>query len=215
MTGTITAQDATRYFDDLLAGRPVMAILRGYEPERTVELCRRAWRSGIAAVEVPIQDPAGVSAFTAARTAADDAGRPLGAGSVVDPSQVATAVEGRADFVVCPGFDAEVVLECLRAGLPVLPGVASASDVQAARRLGLVWLKAFPAAQLTAAWIGAQLGPFPQVRFVATGGVDSTNAQGFLDAGARAVAVGGALSDPDQIARLAGLQAGGGEGLDQ
>jgi 2-dehydro-3-deoxyphosphogluconate aldolase/(4S)-4-hydroxy-2-oxoglutarate aldolase len=205
----------TEYFDRLLGEQPVMAILRGLSPARTVAMCERAWQSGIGVVEVPIQDRSGVAAFAAAREAADRAGRPLGVGSVVEPSQVATARDGGADFAVSPGFDREIVLECLRAGLPVLPGVATASEIQAAGLLGLRWLKAFPAAQLTPSWIAAQLGPFPQVRFVATGGIDGTNAQEFLDAGARVVAVGGALADPEQLVVLGGLRAHNAERPDQ
>lgn len=205
----------TAYFDELLSEQPVMAILRGLSPVQTVAMCERAWQAGIGVVEVPIQDRDGVAAFAAAREVAEQAGRPLGVGSVVEPSQVATALAGRADFVVSPGFDREIILECLRVGLPIIPGVATASEIQAAGRLGLLWLKAFPAAQLTPSWVAAQLAPFPQVRFVATGGVDGTNARDFLDAGARVVAVGGALADPDQVALLGGLRARSGKGRDK
>ena len=88
-------------------------------------------------------------------------------------------------------------------GLPVMPGVATSSEIQAARRLGLVWLKAFPVAQLGSAWVRAQLAPFPEARFVATGGVDADNAREFLDAGARVAAIGSALADDNQLAKLA------------
>ena len=93
----------------------------------------------------------------------------------------------------------------LDAGLPTLPGVATASDIQRCARLGLGWLKAFPATTLGPGWIAAMRGPFPDVRFVATGGVTVANAAGFLSAGARAVALGSALADPAQLDGLARL----------
>jgi 2-keto-3-deoxy-6-phosphogluconate aldolase len=87
--------------------------------------------------------------------------------------------------------------------------VATASEVQRALTFGFLWLKVFPAAQLTPGWIKALLGPFPGLRFVATGGVDAHNAQEFIAAGARVVAVGSALADPDQVGLLSALQADG------
>ena len=73
--------------------------------------------------------------------------------------------------------------------------------------LGLTWLKAFPASLLGTGWFRAMAGPFPGARFVATGGMDATNARAFLDAGVRAVAVGSALEDPAQLQALAKLLA--------
>jgi 2-dehydro-3-deoxyphosphogluconate aldolase/(4S)-4-hydroxy-2-oxoglutarate aldolase len=66
-------------------------------------------------------------------------------------------------------------------------------------------VKAFPAQWLGTEWFRHIRGPFPQVRFVATGGMDAGNAGGFLDAGVRVVAVGSALEDETQLERLAAL----------
>jgi 2-keto-3-deoxy-6-phosphogluconate aldolase len=94
-----------------------------------------------------------------------------------------------------------------RLGLPLIPGVASATDIQTARRSGHRWMKAFPASVLGPDWIRAQRGPFPDVSFVATGGIDADNAAEFLDAGARVVALGASLARPDVIDRIAPLLA--------
>ncbi|MEV4767572.1 2-dehydro-3-deoxyphosphogluconate aldolase, partial [Micromonospora chokoriensis] len=79
------------------------------------------------------------------------------------------------------------------------------TEAQQALRHGLTWLKAFPAITLGPAWFKALAGPLPQLRFVATGGLDAGNAAPFLQAGVRVVAVGSALSDPSQLDRLAEL----------
>ena len=84
-------------------------------------------------------------------------------------------------------------------------GVATASEVQAAVGIGLRWLKAFPAARLTPAWFKDMAGPFPQVRFVATGGIHAQNAAEFLAAGASVVALGSALADPEQLPAITPL----------
>jgi 2-keto-3-deoxy-6-phosphogluconate aldolase len=83
--------------------------------------------------------------------------------------------------------------------------VGTGSEVQQAVAAGCRWLKAFPAKALGPEWIGAMLGPFPQVRFVATGGLKVTDAKPFLDAGASVIALGAALADPEQRAALGDL----------
>lgn len=196
---------SVEYFETAFARQRVMAILRGYSPERTVELCQRAWSIGIGVVEVPIQAPEAMPSLRAAVEAGRRRGFDVGAGTVTTVEQVeAVAREGVA-FTVAPGLDADVVDAGNRLGLAHLPGVATASDIQAARRLGLGWLKAFPAQQLTPGWFTAMRGPFPGVRFVATGGIDAANAAQFLAAGARIVAVGSALATEGELDQLGQL----------
>jgi 2-dehydro-3-deoxyphosphogluconate aldolase/(4S)-4-hydroxy-2-oxoglutarate aldolase len=195
-------------FPDLFAGRRVMAILRGLPPETTVDLAVRAWDLGIPAVEVPIPPSGDLAALRAAVRAGAERGRPVGAGTVTGPEQVAAVADAGAAFTVAPGFDPEVCAASLQRGLPHLPGVATPGEVQRAVRHGLTWLKMFPAAVLGPDWLAAVRGPFPEVEFVATGGVDARTAPAFLAAGARAVAVGSALADPEQITLLADLTSG-------
>jgi Entner-Doudoroff aldolase len=183
-----------------------MAILRGLGVERSLELARRAWDLGIDVVELPIQSDEDVEALAAVVAAGRPQGRVVGAGTVVSTRHVELAASAGAAFTVSPGFDAEVVRASVAAGLPPLPGVATASEVQAAMALGLTWLKAFPASLLGPHWFRAMAGPFPGARFVATGGMDAANAGAFLDVGVRTVAVGSALEDPAQLRAVARLR---------
>ncbi|MFF2272391.1 bifunctional 4-hydroxy-2-oxoglutarate aldolase/2-dehydro-3-deoxy-phosphogluconate aldolase [Agromyces sp. NPDC058136] len=194
-------------FDTMLAGRPLMAIFRGFGVERSLALAEQAWSLGIDVVELPIQSEADLEALAAVAEAGRAAGRMVGAGTVVSLRHVAQAAEAGAAFTVSPGFDERVARASFEAGLPPLPGVATATEVQAAMSIGLTWLKAFPAALLGPAWFGAMAGPFPGARFVATGGMDATNAGAFLARGVRTVAVGAALEDPEQLPALAALLA--------
>lgn len=193
------------WFDESFGRSPVMAILRGYSPERTVELASRAWDLGIDCVEVPVQDEAGFAALAAAVDAGAARGKRVGAGTVIDLERVRRAAALGAAFTVAPGMRAHVAAASTAAGMPHLPGVATGTDVQIALELGIDVVKAFPASVLGAEWIAAMRGPFPTVRFVATGGVHARNATQFLEAGAAVVAVGSALDDPEQLPLLAAL----------
>lgn len=192
-------------FETIFSRSPVMAILRGYAASRTLELAHTAWDLGIVCVEVPVQSPEAVEALAAVVRAAVGRDVVTGAGTVTTTDRVDSARAAGAQFTVAPGFDQEVSRASLAAGMPHLPGVATASEVERALAGGHIWLKAFPASLLTPAWLTAMSGPFPEARFVCTGGIDSSNAQTFLDAGARGVAVGSALESPEQLPALAKL----------
>jgi 2-dehydro-3-deoxyphosphogluconate aldolase / (4S)-4-hydroxy-2-oxoglutarate aldolase len=187
------------FFAEHLARTPAMAILRGHGVERTVDLCRRAWDLGIALVEVPVQSAEDLEALREAVRAGRSIGRPVGAGTVISAELVAQVAEAGAAFTVAPGLDERVLAASAEAGLPHLPGVATAGEIQQALRHGAVWQKAFPASVLGPDWFSAMRGPFPHVRLVATGGVDAGNAAAFLTAGAAAVSLGSAFADADPV----------------
>jgi len=184
-----------------------MAILRGFGVERSVGLAQTAWKLGINSVELPIQSDEDVDALRAVVTAGKALGRAVGAGTVVTLEHVRQAADAGAAFTVSPGFDLEVVRASFEAGMPPLPGVATATEVQSAQTAGLTWVKAFPASILGTSWFGAMRGPFPAMHFVATGGMDAGNAGEYLNAGAKVVAVGSALADRAQLPHLAALLA--------
>ncbi|WP_275560531.1 bifunctional 4-hydroxy-2-oxoglutarate aldolase/2-dehydro-3-deoxy-phosphogluconate aldolase [Streptomyces sp. 5-6(2022)] len=196
----MTAYD--RLFEEAFDALPLMAILRGFGPQRTVEVSRRAWDVGIRLVEVPVQSDDAVAALTAAVAAGEERGAAVGAGTVTTLDRVEQAVAAGARFTVAPGFSREIAEASLAAGLPHLPGVATATEIQQAQALGLTWLKAFPATDLGSGWITSMAGPFPEARFVATGGMGLRNTLEFLNAGAAAVSLGSALADPAQFERL-------------
>jgi len=191
----MTAATSNDWFDREFAASPVMIIMRGLGIERSLELSALAWDIGVATVELPIQTPEDLEALKAVVALGAERGRTVGAGTVLNATHVAQAAEAGATYTVSPGLDVDVIRESLDAGLPTLPGVASASEVQAGMRLGLTWFKAFPAAALGPGWISAMHGPFPGAKFVATGGVNVTTAPSFLTAGARVVSLGSALND--------------------
>lgn len=192
-------------FEELFGGSPLMAILRGMGAERSLAVSTTAWDLGIDVVELPIQTAEDLEALRVVAAAGRERGKIVGAGTVVSAENVAQAASAGAAFTVSPGLDLDVVRASHDAGLLSIPGVGTASEVQLAMKAGLTWLKAFPASVLGASWLTAMRGPFPQARFVATGGMSAANAGEYLRAGARVVAVGSALEDPAQLPQLAGL----------
>ena len=190
--------------DTLLAGRRVIVILRGFDPDQTVARAQAAWAAGIGLVEVTIGDAGAIPALQAAVAAGREQGRVVGAGTVLTPTAAAAAAEAGAAFTIAPGFDIRVLAASHAAGLPHLPGVATPTEVHHAVAAGCRWLKVFPAASLQPAWFSAIRGPFPTVRLVATGGVTAATARSFLDAGASAIGVGSAAGD--ELAALAALE---------
>ena len=199
----------------LMTRCPVMAILRNMPAEQAVALAERAWDLGIDMVEVPIQKPEFVEALQAVVAAGRERGKPVGAGTVIDGEQLEVVTALGVDFAVAPGLDVDLARRAEQRGIPFIPGVATPSEVQRALQAGLRWVKAFPATSLGSAWFTAIRGPFPDIALVATGGLDASNAQQYLNAGARMVAVGSALEDPRQLELLSELLdrgTGGGTG---
>jgi 2-dehydro-3-deoxyphosphogluconate aldolase/(4S)-4-hydroxy-2-oxoglutarate aldolase len=120
----------------------------------------------------------------------------LGAGTVLDASSCERAMEAGAAFLVSPGLEPGVGEAARAAGVPYIPGALTPTEVRACAAQGAELIKLFPAGPLGAAYMKQLLGPFPELRLVPTGGVDVSNANEFLGAGAAAVAVGSSIVRP-------------------
>jgi 2-dehydro-3-deoxyphosphogluconate aldolase/(4S)-4-hydroxy-2-oxoglutarate aldolase len=187
-------EQSQAYFERGFRDRRVMVILRGADAETTAALSRRAWDAGLAMVEVPLQSVQSELALRAAVKEARNRGEIVGAGTITSVELAEQAADAGAAFTVAPGFDPAVLARSLELGMPHLPGVATPTEVQTAMNRGVRWLKAFPADALGLSWIAGMMGPFPDARFVATGGVTAQNAVSFLDAGASAVSLGSSFA---------------------
>lgn len=125
----------------------------------------------------------------------------IGAGTVLTPLQVDSAVDAGATFVVAPGFNPVVVDYCLERDVPVFPGVCTPSEVEAALMRGLRTVKFFPAeAAGGLAYLKAIAAPYGEMEFMPTGGITRANIGSYL-AFSRVVACGGSwIASPDLIA---------------
>jgi len=105
----------------------------------------------------------------------------IGAGTVLNPDQAATAVKCGADFIVTPGFNEKVVSYCCEKDYPVLPGVCTPTEIETALSFGLKYLKFFPAEICGGVnMIRTLSAPYPTVRFMPTGGVSLSNVTDYL-----------------------------------
>lgn len=124
----------------------------------------------------------------------------VGAGSVVTPDQARTAIDRGAKFIVSPGLSEEVLSVCRAANIPYLGGAVTPTEIMRALSLGLSAVKFFPAGVFGGlAAIKALAAPFPQMKFVPTGGADLTNLPEYLAADAVA-AVGGSFMMKGDVA---------------
>jgi 2-dehydro-3-deoxyphosphogluconate aldolase/(4S)-4-hydroxy-2-oxoglutarate aldolase len=156
--------------------------------------------AGLGCVEVTLRTPESEQVL---ETMAAHGGLMVGAGTVLTPEQAQRAVAAGAAFVVSPGFDAQLVAACRELDAPIIPGIATATELMSAQRAGIDTVKLFPAEQLGGlATIKALAGPFPHVRFMPTGGIGPDQAGAYL-AHPAVLAVGGSW-----IAPLDSLQRG-------
>ena len=128
----------------------------------------------------------------------------VGAGTIVNLDQCKLAVECGAKFIVSPGFDEEVVAWCVENGIACCPGCVTPTEIMAAKKLGLNCVKFFPAnvyGGLKA--LKALSAPFPQVKFIPTGGVDRSNIDEFL-AFDKIAAIGGSFFVKEALEKMEG-----------
>ena len=134
---------------------------------------------GLAAAEITLRTAAGLDAIR--RLVAAYPTGFIGAGTVRTLEDAARVIDAGARFVVCPGTDPEIVTFCCEKQVLVMPGVCTPTEVQMALRAGASLLKFFPAeASGGAPFLKALAGPFGEVRFVPTGGINAANLGSYL-----------------------------------
>lgn len=176
-----------------IAAVGVIPVIEIESADSAVPLAEALIAASLTLIEITLRTP---SALDAIRAVSADARLLVGAGTVIDAAQVDAAAAAGARFVVSPGISAEVVERCRELGLLCLPGVATPTDIMAGLALGLDTLKLFPAETIGgSAAVKALSGPFPQVRFIPTGGITAGTARSYLDLPS-VLAVGGSWMVP-------------------
>jgi 2-dehydro-3-deoxyphosphogluconate aldolase/(4S)-4-hydroxy-2-oxoglutarate aldolase len=168
----------------------VIAIARGVDPTRLLDVVDALVDAGIAAIEVTMNSPVALASIEALRARADSTSLSVGAGTVLDPGAAAAAASAGASFLVAPTVDLPTIAWAVLRGIPILPGAMTPSEILAAWSAGASAVKVFPAGVLGAAFVREVRGPMPDIPLVPTGGVSAETARAFLDAGAMAVGVG-------------------------
>lgn len=178
---------------------PVIPVIVLQRVQDAVPLAEALLAGGVKVLEVTMRTPVALQCIAAIAKALPEA--IVGAGTIRSAADAQAALDAGSRFAVSPGYTAEVGAACRRIGLPLLPGVATASEVMAANADGLGFLKFFPAVQAGGvAMLKALGGPFPDVVFCPTGGLTPDTAPQFLALPNVKVCGGSWLTPADAVA---------------
>lgn len=199
--------DSLPLFETCFRDCPLIAILRGVEPEAVEAIGEALVQAGIRIIEVPLNSPRPLESI--ARLAARFGDRALiGAGTVLRPEEVAAIAEAGGRLIVSPSTRAEVIEETVRAGLVSAPGYFTPSEAFAAIDAGAHLLKLFPAEAAPPAVVKAQRAVLPRsTPLVVVGGISPDRMAAYRAAGADGFGLGSALYRPGQDATEVGAQA--------
>lgn len=177
-------------FVRLLEGSRLLPVLRAAQADTVVTLGQKLHGIGVPMLEVSWTTPGAGEAVRRLR----DAHPVVGAGTIVTAELATAAVSAGAMFLVAPNFSLDVMEVAASHAVPYLPGAYTPQEVSMVMGHGITLVKLFPAATGGIGHLRALEEVFPTVRFVPTGGVSLADVPVWIDAGALAVGVGGALA---------------------
>jgi len=204
----MNSQDRRAKLEAVFALAPVIPVITIEDHKQAVPLARALVAGGLRVIEITLRTQAG---FDAARAIIDEVpDAVVGIGTVLTPADYERAARLGAAFAISPGLSIEL-LDAANAGeLPFAPGVQTPSDLIACVTRGYELVKFFPAVPAGGlAALDALAGPFPQVRFCPTGGINAGNAAQWL-AHKKVVAIGGSW-----VAPAADIKAGAWAAIEQ
>ncbi len=175
---------------------PLVAILRGLEPERAADVASALFDAGFRIVEVPLNRPGALQGIaTIARNAPADA--LVGGGTMLTPADVDAVHAAGGRLMVSPNFDAAVIARARQLGLFVAPGVATPTEAFAALAAGANVLKLFPAEVIGTAGLKAMASVLPAgTGLWPVGGITPASLAGWVKAGASGFGIGSQLFKP-------------------
>ncbi|HWA89463.1 MAG TPA: bifunctional 4-hydroxy-2-oxoglutarate aldolase/2-dehydro-3-deoxy-phosphogluconate aldolase [Rhizomicrobium sp.] len=182
---------------------PVVPVLTIADAKSARGIAEALVAGGLPVLEVTLRTPCALDALAEMTRVP---GAIVGAGTVLDPAQIEGARAAGARFLVSPGLTERVALAARAAALPLLPGVATASEIMRGLELGFDHFKFFPAeASGGPAVLRAMAGPFPNCRFCPTGGIRPDNAGAWLSL-PQVLCVGGTWLVPSGASDLAAIE---------
>ena len=190
-------EDFHRYFAEC----PLVAIIRGVTPDDAEGIAGALFESGIRIIEVPLNSPEPFDSIRAIAAAFGDRAL-VGAGTVLDPDDVAKVKEAGGRLIVSPNTDVPVIEAAVEAGLVSSPGYFTPSEAFDAILAGAHAIKLFPAEAASPGVVKAQKAVLPKdIPLIVVGGVTPESVNGWLEAGADGFGLGGGLYKPGQDVR--------------
>lgn len=194
-------------FKSFLSQCPLVAIIRGVTPDEAESIGEALFSAGIRIIEVPLNSPEPIESIRRLSRALGDRAL-IGAGTVLEPGQVAEVAGAGGRLIVAPNVHRPVIEATVAAGLVSAPGYFTPSEAFEALRAGAHCLKLFPAEAASPAVVKAQRAVIPKaVPLLIVGGVRPANMQGYLDAGADGFGLGSGVYRPGQSAGEVATQA--------
>lgn len=164
-----------------LAENPIVPVVVLDRVEDAVPTARALLEGGISSAEVTFRTPVAIDCIDAIASGVPEI--TVGAGTVVNKEQARRALAAGAKFLVSPGVSKQVAKVAAEASVPLLPGIANPTDIMETLKWGLEVVKFFPASALGGlGLLKAFAGPFPQMKFMPTGGVNPDNLGEWLSA---------------------------------
>ena len=174
-----------------MQARRLVAVIRSRTAEEALATARAVGEAGVRFVEVTFTVP---DAAEVIRTLAGEGQVYVGAGSVLSEEQARTGIEAGARFIVSPSLELDLVPLCREAGVASIPAGATPTEVVQALRAGADLVKIFPADCVGGPhFIRQMLGPFPDARFMVSGGVDQDNVVEYATLGVTGIVLGSAF----------------------
>jgi 2-dehydro-3-deoxyphosphogluconate aldolase / (4S)-4-hydroxy-2-oxoglutarate aldolase len=186
-------------FDAAMASAPVIAIVRLPEASSAAPVASAVHRGGIRLIEVTLTTAGALDAVATMRDAGLD-GLSVGMGSVRTAEEARVSIAAGAEYLVTPTTNLEVLSAAQEAGVPVVCGAFTPTELDTAHRAGADYVKLFPASVVGPRYLREVLAPLPDLRIVPTGGVNVETIPQFKAAGAVGVGVGSALVDKTTVA---------------
>jgi 2-dehydro-3-deoxyphosphogluconate aldolase/(4S)-4-hydroxy-2-oxoglutarate aldolase len=170
----------------------IIAVIRAPSADAAVAMSHALVKGGVRGVEVTFSTPGAAEAI--ARACEELPHALVGAGTVLDVTQLDAACSAGAKFLVSPHFDPELLQKARERSVPYLPGALTPTEIVRAWKAGATCVKLFPGSAVGPGYVKAIRGPLPDVPLMPTGGVDEKNLGEWLKAGVVAVGMGGALA---------------------
>lgn len=183
--------------DEIMNTSPVVPVIVIEKLEHAVPLAQALVNGGLRVLEITLRTPVALQAIADMKAAVPDA--IVGAGTVINPSDLQAACEAGSEFLVSPGATPSLIDAALAQDVPLLPGVATPSEAMALYERGISRLKFFPAEAAGGVPMLKSIGgPLPQLKFCPTGGVNPANAKNYL-ALSNVACVGGSWMAPANL----------------
>ena len=164
---------------DVFKSGPVIPVIVISNPDHAVPLAHALLAGGIKVLEITLRSDVALEAIYRIRSEVPDA--LVGAGTVLSGQDLHAVAEAGGRFAISPGLTPSLLAAAEKESIPLIPGVATASELMTALEAGLTELKFFPAqAAGGVQMLGSFSGPFPQVRFCPTGGIGPYNYREYL-----------------------------------